>query len=174
LTDLKSGHVLGAKPRHQFFAQFFGVIAGTLVVVPVYMLLIPDASAIGDDKYPAPAAQTWSAVAKMMALGVQSIHPTARIGLVAGGVVGIVLVLLERVFPKHKRFIPSPIAMGLAFTIPAWNTISMAFGGLAAWALEQKRPKLAALFVIAASSGFIAGESLLGVLIGLAGAVWKK
>jgi OPT family oligopeptide transporter len=173
LTDLKSGHILGAKPRHQFFAQFFGVLAGTLVVVPVYMLLIPDASAIGDDKYPAPAAQTWAAVAKMMALGVHSIHPTARIGLAVGGVVGIVLVLLERSFPKHKRFIPSPIAFGLAFTMPSWNAISMAFGGLAAWALETKRPKLAALFVVATASGFIAGESLLGVFIGLAGAIWK-
>ncbi len=174
LTDLKSGHILGAKPRHQFFAQFFGVLAGTLVVVPVYMLLIPDASAIGDDKYPAPAAQTWAAVAKMMALGLHSIHPTARIGLVAGGVAGIVLALLERFFPRHKRFIPSPIAFGLAFTMPSWNAISMAFGGLAAWALETKRPKLAALFVVAAASGFIAGESLLGVFIGLGGAIWKK
>ncbi len=174
LTDLKSGHVLGAKPRHQFFAQFFGVLAGTAVVVPVYMLLIPDASAIGGDTYPAPGAQTWAAVAKMMALGVHSIHPTARIGLVAGGLAGIVLALLERFFPRHKRFIPSPIAFGLAFTMPSWNVISMAFGGLAAWALEAKRPKLAALFVVAAASGFIAGESLLGVFIGLVGAIWKK
>jgi OPT family oligopeptide transporter len=174
LTDLKSGYILGAKPRHQFFAQFFGVIAGTLVVVPVYTLLIPDVSAIGGDKYPAPAAQTWAAVAKMMAQGIESIHPTARIGLVAGGIVGIVLVLLERALPKHKRFIPSPIAFGLAFTMPAWNSVSMALGGLAAWALETKRPKLAALFVIAASSGLIAGESLVGALVGIASAISKK
>lgn len=167
LTDLKSGYVLGAKPRHQFFAQFFGVIAGSLVVVPAYLLLIPDASALGDDKFPAPGAQTWAAVARLLAGGIGSVHVTARWGLFFGGLTGIVLVLLEHFFPKHKRFIPSPIALGLAFTMPAWNTISMALGATAAFVLEKRRPALAAMFVVAVSSGLIAGESLIGVFIGL-------
>lgn len=169
LTDLKSGYLLGAKPRHQFFAQFFGVIAGTAVVVPAYMLLIPDASALGDDKFPAPGAQTWAAVARLLAGGIDSLHPTARWGLILGGLVGIALVLLTRAFPKQRRFIPSPIALGLAFTIPAWNAISMACGALAAYALEKRRPALAALLVIPVASGLIAGESLVGVFIG----IWK-
>src|SRR5262249_1718863 len=148
-------------------------IAGTLVVVPAYMLLIPDPSAIGEDKYPAPSAQAWAAVAKMMALGIDSLHWTARLGLLVGGLARVVLALAVRAFPLAKRLIPSPIGFGLAFTMRAWNAISMAFGGLAAWALERKQPRLAALFVVAASSGFIAGESLLGVFVGLADAVWK-
>jgi len=36
LTDLKSGYILGANPRQQFLAQFFGVIAGAFVVIPVF------------------------------------------------------------------------------------------------------------------------------------------
>jgi OPT family oligopeptide transporter len=167
LTDLKSGYVLGAKPRHQFFAQFFGVIAGTLVVVPVYMLLIPDKSVLGTSEFPAPGAQSWAAVAKMLAQGISSLHPTARYGLIIGGVVGIVLVLLEHFFPKHKAFIPSPVAFGLAFTLPAWNPISMALGAFITFFLERRRPALAALYVVAVSSGLIAGESLLGALLGI-------
>jgi uncharacterized oligopeptide transporter (OPT) family protein len=167
LTDLKSGYLLGAKPRHQFFAQFFGVAAGTVVVVPVYMVFIPDASVIGGDKFPAPAAQAWAAVAKLLAQGLDTLHPTARWGLAVGGLVGIVLVLLERAFPKHKVFIPSAMGLGLAFTMPAWNTISMALGAVIAFTLEKKRPKLAAMFVVAVSSGLIAGESLSGVVINL-------
>ena len=167
LTDLKSGYLLGAKPRHQFFAQFFGVIAGSAVVVPAYMLLVPDASAIGEDKFPAPGAQSWVAVAKLLAGGIGSLHPTARWGLIIGGLVGIALVLITRAFPKQKKFIPSPIALGLAFTMPAWNAISMAFGALAAYALEKRRPALAAMLIIPVASGLIAGESLLGVFIGM-------
>ena len=167
LTDLKSGYVLGAKPRHQFFAQFFGVVAGTAIVVPVYTLLIPDASAIGGDKYPAPAAQSWAAVAKLLAKGVGTLHPTARWGLLLGGLTGVVLVLLERAYPKHKHLIPSAMGLGLAFTMPAWNAISMALGAVIAFALEKKKPKLAVMFVVAVSSGLIAGESLLGVGVGL-------
>lgn len=171
LTDLKSGYLLGAKPRHQFFAQFFGVLAGTAVVVPVYLLLIPDASALGEDKYPAPGAQTWAAVAKLLAKGVGSIHPTARIGLIAGGLVGIILVILVQLFPKHKKWIPSPIALGLAFTMPAWNSISMSCGAIAVYALQKRRPALAALFVIPVASGLIAGESLLGAFNAIWGAL---
>src|SRR5262249_46836522 len=33
LTDLKSGYLLGANPRKQFLAQFFGVFFGTLAIV---------------------------------------------------------------------------------------------------------------------------------------------
>ena len=34
LTDLKSGYLLGANPRRQFLAQFYGVFFGVLAVVP--------------------------------------------------------------------------------------------------------------------------------------------
>src|SRR5205823_14403205 len=62
LTDLKSGYLLGANPRQQFLAQFFGVIAGGRVVVPVYFYLIPDVNMLGTEKWPAPAALVWRAV----------------------------------------------------------------------------------------------------------------
>jgi uncharacterized oligopeptide transporter (OPT) family protein len=167
LTDLKSGYLLGAKPRHQFFAQFFGVLAGSAAVVPAYMLLVPDASAIGGDKFPAPGAQSWAAVAKLLAKGIGSLHVTAQWGLVIGGAVGILLVVLGEVMPKYKKWLPSPMALGLSFTMPAWNSISIAFGAMAAWALQKKKPALAALLVVPAASGFIAGESLLGVFVGI-------
>ncbi|HEY0839856.1 MAG TPA: OPT family oligopeptide transporter, partial [Vulgatibacter sp.] len=44
LTDLKSGYLLGANPRQQFYAQLFGVLAGAAVVVPAFWLLVPDPS----------------------------------------------------------------------------------------------------------------------------------
>ena len=167
LTDLKSGYLLGAKPRHQFYAQFFGVLAGSAAVVPAYMLLVPDASAIGGDKFPAPGAQSWAAVAKLLARGVSSLHVTAQWGLVIGGAVGIALVLLSAALPKYKKWLPSPMALGLAFTMPAWNSISIALGAIAAWAIQKKKPALAALLVVPIASGFIAGESLLGVFVGM-------
>ncbi|HET7497918.1 MAG TPA: OPT family oligopeptide transporter, partial [Candidatus Eisenbacteria bacterium] len=84
LTDLKSGYLLGANPRQQFIAQFFGVLAGGLVVVPVFFLLVPNASVLGTEQWPAPAAQVWRGVAELLSKGVGSLHPTARIGLLVG------------------------------------------------------------------------------------------
>ena len=167
LTDLKSGYLLGAKPRQQFVAQFFGVLAGALVVVPVFFLLVPNASVLGTDQWPAPAAQVWRGVAELLAKGVASLHPTARIGLVIGAAIGILIPLLEMAFPKQKKFIPSPTGLGLAFTITGYYSVSMFLGALAALALHKAKPKVAEEYVVPVSSGIIAGESLMGVLIAL-------
>jgi uncharacterized oligopeptide transporter (OPT) family protein len=67
LTDLKSGYLLGAHPRQQFLAQFSGIFVGTVVTVLTFAVLVPNAQVLGTDQFPAPAAQTWSAVA--IALG---------------------------------------------------------------------------------------------------------
>ena len=59
LTDLKSGYLLGASPRQQFLAQFFGVLAGGVVAVPAFFTLIRNASELGTERWPAPAALVW-------------------------------------------------------------------------------------------------------------------
>jgi uncharacterized oligopeptide transporter (OPT) family protein len=167
LTDLKSGYLLGANPRQQFIAQFFGVFAGGLAVVPIYFILIPDASLLGGEKWPAPAALVWRGVAELLSKGVGALPPTARIGLAVGAVIGIVLPLLEKAFPKQKKFIPSATGLGLAFTINGFNSVSMFLGALAALLFTRFNKKLADKTIIPVSSGIIAGESLMGVGIAM-------
>jgi len=167
LTDLKSGYLLGAKPRQQFIAQFFGVLAGGLVVVPVFFLLIPNASVLGTEQWPAPAAQVWRGVAELLANGIGALRPTARIGLFIGAGLGIVLAALELMFPKHKKFIPSPVGLGIAFTITAYYSISMFIGAMLAAGYHRWKPKSAEEYVVPVASGIIAGESLMGVTIAL-------
>src|SRR2546427_4372728 len=69
LTDLKSGYLLGAHPRKQFVAQFAGIFIGTLVTVLSFSALVPRADVLGSKGFPAPAAQTWAAVARAMSEG---------------------------------------------------------------------------------------------------------
>jgi uncharacterized oligopeptide transporter (OPT) family protein len=165
LTDLKSGHLLGADPKQQFWAQFFGVVAGSVFVVPAYRILIPTAADIGTDKWPAPGAQTWKGVAQLLANGFHTLHPSAQAALAVGATLGVVLVLLEKAFPRAKPWIPSPAGLGLAFTTPGYNTISMFLGATIALVLERRNRALADKAVVPVSSGLIAGESLMGVLI---------
>ena len=165
LTDLKSGYILKADPRQQFWGQFFGVLAGSLFVVPAYRFLIPDASKLGTDEWPAPGAQSWKSVAELMGHGLGSMHPTAQLALVVGAVLGIVIVLLEKAFPRAKPYIPSATGVGLAFTAPAFNTLSMFLGALIAVGLEWRRKDLADRTLVPVSSGMIAGESLMAVFI---------
>jgi len=165
LTDLKSGYLLKADPRQQFWAQMFGVLAGSCFVVPAYRMLIPTADVLGSDRWPAPGAQTWKGVAELLAKGFSTLHPTAQWALFIGGALGIGLVLLEKAFPKHRWLIPSAAGLGLAFTTPANNTISMFLGAAIALWLEKRDAKAADRLIVPVSSGFIAGESLVGVLL---------
>ncbi|MDP3278917.1 MAG: OPT family oligopeptide transporter [Deltaproteobacteria bacterium] len=171
LTDLKSGYLLGANPRKQFLAQVSGTVVGTLVVVPAFYLLVPNAEALGGDRFPAPSAQVWKGVAEALSHGVHSLHPTARWGMLVGAILGIILPLLEKAFPKHKNYIPSAMGVGLALVIPAWNSVSMFVGALLAYGFAKHNEAKAERYVIPIASGLIAGESLLGVAVALMGAV---
>jgi uncharacterized oligopeptide transporter (OPT) family protein len=166
LTDLKSGFLLGAKPRQQFYAQLFGVLAGAATVVPLFNLLVPDASVLGSEKFPAPGAQVWAGVSQVLSAGVGALHPTARIAALIGAVLGVVLALLERWAPKRVQpFIPSASGVGLAVVIPAYNSVSIFIGALCADLLRRRNRELADRAIVPVGSGLIAGESLMGVLI---------
>lgn len=171
LTDLKSGYLLGANPRKQFLAQLAGTFVGTAVVVPMFYVLVPTPETLGSDKFPAPSAQVWKGVADLLSKGVEQLHYTARWGILIGAIIGIVIPLLELSFPKKKMFIPSAMGLGLALVIPAWNSISMFLGALMAWMWWKKNAEQADRYTVAVSSGIIAGESLMGVFILLAGGV---
>ena len=168
LVDLKSGYLLGANPRKQFIAQFLGIFSGTLVVVPAFYLLVPDASYLGTDQWPAPAAQTWKAVADLLAQGVHALHPTAQVGILVGGLLGIILPLIEKALPeKAKKYLPSATGLGLSMVIPFFNSLGMFIGALIAMLLETFKPKVASDYVVPVASGIIAGESIMGILVAL-------
>jgi uncharacterized oligopeptide transporter (OPT) family protein len=167
LTDLKSGYLLGANPRRQFIAQFFGVLAGSLVVVPVYFILVPSPDMLGTEKWPAPAALVWRGVAELLSKGVGSLPPSARAGLVIGALLGIIIPLIEMRFPRQKKYIPSATGLGLAFTINGYNSVSFFTGACLALWLAKSRPRMSEKYTVPVASGIIAGESLMGVAIAL-------
>lgn len=171
LTDLKSGYLLGARPRQQFLAQFFGVVAGSMFVVYAFGLLVPSYEVIGTQAVPAPGALAWHSVARVLAGGVSHLSPSARVLIGVGATMGVVFVLAERYLPRWKRFIPSAVGLGLAFTLSFYSCLSMFLGACAALWLEKNRKALAEAYTVPVSSGVIAGESLIGIFIKVLGAL---
>ncbi|HVP15627.1 MAG TPA: OPT family oligopeptide transporter [Terriglobales bacterium] len=165
LTDLKSGYLLGANARQQFLAQLAGVLPGAIAVGLGWSLLVPNASVLGTEHFPASMAVVWKGVAELLSHGLGSLHPTARAGALTGAAAGLALPLLERAFPRAKAFIPSPIGLGLAFVMPGWISISMFAGALAALLFQKARPRAAEEHVVPIASGLIAGESLMAIVI---------
>jgi OPT family oligopeptide transporter len=165
LTDLKAGYLLGAHPRRQTIAQLAGIIGGTIAIVPAWYLFIPDASRLGTDQFPAPAAEVWKSVAELLAKGIGSMHPTILNSIVIGAGVGVVLTLLEGLAPKSvKRFLPSATGLGLGMVIPFGNSLSFMIGATISWVWQKANEKSCDRLMIPMASGIIAGCSLLAVL----------
>jgi uncharacterized oligopeptide transporter (OPT) family protein len=165
LTDLKSGYLLGAHPRKQFLAQLAGIFVGTVVTVLSFRLLVPDASVLGTDQFPAPAAQTWRAVALALSEGIYALGPVKTWCIVGGAVVGIVLTVLPRILPRHRHLVPSPSGIGLAWTFHWYYGLLFFVGGLLGWWVAKKYPERAEELTFPVASGWIAGESLMGVTL---------
>ena len=166
LTDLKSGYLLGAHPRKQFIAQFAGIFVGTLVTVLSFAVLVPDASVLGSEQFPAPAAQTWSAVAKALSLGLSALAPVKAWSIAVGGALGVVLVLLPLALPKRFHvWVPSASAFGLAWVFDWYYGLLFLLGALAAEALKRRAPQAAEEYTFPVASGVIAGGSLMGVVL---------
>ena len=166
LTDLKSGYLLGANPRKQFIAQFIGVFFGTAAIVPAWYAMVPDSATM--DHFNPPNANMWKAVAEALSRGVSYVPYLARWGLLVGGLLGIVLALLEGLAPeKIRKWLPSSMGLGLSWIVPFANCLSFFIGGLAAWVWQKVWPRSASLFVIPVASGAVAGESLICAIIAM-------
>jgi len=165
LTDLKSGYLLGANPRQQFLAQFAGIFVGAVVTVLAFYVLVPTVDVLGSAQFPAPAAQAWRAVALVLSHGVGSLG-TVRLWMIGVSLVaGVLLTLAPLRYPRLARGLPSPAALGMAWTFP-WHFSALFFvGGIAGWAFERRRAALAKLYSYPVAAGAIAGSSLMGVVI---------
>jgi putative OPT family oligopeptide transporter len=168
LTTMKTGWLLGAKPRHQVFAQLYGVLIGAGIVVPAFMLLFPDPSVLGTDEWNAPSCVVWKGVSQIVVGGIDKLPWSAQVAMVIGILLGISLTILEKVAPKPvKSWLPSPSGLGIAMLISGSNSIAMFMGAGAAEWLRRKHPNIADTYTVPVGSGFIAGESLMGVLIAI-------
>lgn len=165
LTDLKSGYLLGANPRQQFLAQFTGVFFGTLAIVPAWYLMIPDQAAL--EKYPLPATQTWVAVARVLSGGLDTLPPSARWAILIGALVGVALPLLEKLFPRAKRWLPSAMGLGLGWVVFFSNALAFTIGALIVQLWHAVAARNEETYSVPIASGLIAGESLIKALLAM-------
>lgn len=164
MQDLKTGFMLGASPKRQLVAQLCGVTAGILFCVPIY-LLFNAAYRIGTgDQMPAPAAHSWKAMAQLLVEGFDALPMHAEWAILAGLVFGAVFPILGKLFPKAKRFMPSSLAFGIAFIVPAFYSLTMFLGALLFFLWTRRNEKQAKALGFAVASGLIAGEGLMGIV----------
>lgn len=166
LTDLKSGYVLGANPRKQFIAQFLGVFFGTLAIVPVWFLMVPNKDVL--EKFAAPATRQWEAVARVLTKGIDYLPESAKYAIVIGAVLGILLPVIDKLAPaKVRGYLPSAMGLGLSWVIPFSSALGFAVGAIIGKVWELLGKRSSDMFAIAIASGLIAGESLTKAMVAI-------
>jgi hypothetical protein len=138
-----------------------------------------DISVLMSDKLPMPSAQVWKAVAEVLTKGLGFLHPTARLAIAVGAILGVLVEIANQ--RTQGRFPVSGVGLGLAFVLKFSDSLSMAMGALLFWLAGKYFTDTKGLGYRAfvdnqetVCAGAIAGGSIIGlVLILLETAVLK-
>lgn len=145
--DLKTGYILGATPKKQQVGEIIGVIAASIAIGGV-LYLLNAAWGYGSNELPAPQAT----LMKMIVEGVMNANlPWGLVG--AGAFLAVVMEIMG--MPVL------PFAVGLY--LPVHLSTGIMVGGLIRLVIEKKKKDVEPGILF--SSGMIAGEGLVGILL---------
>ena len=150
MNDLRSGSLIGTRPKYQIIAEGIGGVIGAVVAAIALQVLSLSMGGFGSPELPAPQAAAVAA----MAGGLDS-----PVAFAIGTVIGIVLFLTG---------LPSA-TLGLGVYLPTYISSAMALGAVIMAAVRKlgkdkdKSSENAALI----SSGLLGGEGITGVIIAI-------
>jgi len=169
--DLKTGYLLGATPRRQQMTEMLGVFISAFAIAPV-LTLLHKAYGIGtgtSESLAAPQASLFASIVR--AMFTDKNLPWTMV--LIGGVIGIALIALDEILRNRNssfRAYVMPVAVGiylpLALSVPIFlggivkSIVTRAMASRGSEGVERAMQR-GLLF----SSGMIAGEALMGIVI---------
>ncbi|KAI8351035.1 OPT oligopeptide transporter protein-domain-containing protein [Mortierella sp. GBAus27b] len=180
MQDLKTGHLMGASPKAQFWGQLIGSVASVFFSTGVYMLY-STAYDLPTPQFPVPTAKVWLDLARLVNGHPLPNHAVSFMLGFAGLFAGLTILttvysdaaLISR--PRWLSYVPS----GIAFAIGMYNlpnfTLARFIGGLVSigWDWHCKRyaghpgakfANIGRVFLIIIASGFVLGEGTLSIV----------
>ncbi|RKP26444.1 OPT oligopeptide transporter protein-domain-containing protein, partial [Syncephalis pseudoplumigaleata] len=170
MQDLKTGHLLHASPRAQFYGQLAGSFFSVIVAVLSYWVF-STVYTIPGPEFSAPTAAVWLEMSRLV--NGQPLPTNSTPFIIGSAVLFAIPPLLEVVRPNARflRYIPSGIAFAMGiYTTPNY-VIPRVLGSLVAeayqWHRVRKDPKVARslrVLIIVIASGFVLGEGTLSLV----------
>lgn len=193
LQDLKAGFLVGSTPWKQQIMLVIGVLSGSLVMAPILQILF-EAYGIGgvfprDNMDPTQSlGAPKAAIMADIAQGIFSNSLNWKMILI-GAVLGIISIIIDEFLKLKRSFWRFPtIALALGIYMPLDVTVPLFLGGVVCLVskkrLESQKKKLNCkqykeLVVLTRrkgllfSSGLIAGESVMGILLAIPFALYQ-
>lgn len=159
IQDLKVGHILGGTPWRMELGEIVGVVVAAMVLIWP-MIAMDKVYKIGSELLPAPQAGLMALLSKGI-VGGQMAWPL----VIAGMFFAFALILIKA---------PSPMLIAVGMYLPFHSTAAIFVGGIIRWILDSQLKKKgvgaseetsAVNTGVLLSSGFIAGEALMAVLL---------
>jgi len=165
MQDLKTGHLIGAAPRAQFYGQLIGSAVGAIVSAAVYRLY-NSVYEIPSKLFQVPTAYIWIDCSRLV-FG-QGLPPYAREFASLFALV-FTITTLTKIALKNRPFVSSLIPGGIAFAVGMYNvpsfTLARAVGGLLEWAWQRYlQSKYGETPLVTLASGLILGEGLMSIV----------
>jgi putative OPT family oligopeptide transporter len=161
MQDLKVGHILGGTPWRMQVGEIIGVIFAALVLT-FPLIALHRAYTIGSAELPAPQAGLMALMANGIVAG-EMAWPLVIVGMFLA--LGLILIRA-----------PAPMLVAVGMYLPFQSTAAIFAGGLIRWifsvrlknqgATDEEKTRAVNTGVLL-SSGFIAGESLMAVILAL-------
>ncbi len=185
LQDLKTGYLVGATPWRQQAALVVGCVAGGLVIPPILNLLhnaygFPGALPHpGMDPAQVLAAPQATLMAKIATGILGGTLEWLYVGI--GALISVVLIIVDtllRRFTVHGKL--PVLAVGIGLYLPPTVGVTLGLGAVLGWLIDrglrgradEEQAKRRGVLI---ASGFIVGESLVGVaLAGIIGATGNQ
>jgi len=161
MQDLKTGHLLKASPRAQFYAQMIGSFFSPFIAVGAYYLYTL-AWPVPGDLFQVPTARVWLATAQVVNGG--SLPPNVIWFCIPAVIIAAILPIITTKFPRVGEWLPSGIAFAIAiYVTPNW-TIPRVVGGLIHYVWAKYWPDSHAELMVIVASGFVLGEGVTSII----------
>ncbi|KAI8874707.1 hypothetical protein K501DRAFT_204169, partial [Backusella circina FSU 941] len=179
MQDLKTGHLIGASPKAQFYGQLLGSLVSSFVSTGAY-LLYSSVYRIPGTEFPAPTAQVWLDMSRLV--NGHPLPPHVTEFVIGFSVLFGILVLLKETGPRNswRKYIPQGIAFAIGIYNPPSFTLARVIGGFVSYFWDQYcdsppsdnafdrwcKPykSIGRVFIIIVASGFVLGEGTFAIV----------
>lgn len=162
MQDLKTGHLLGAAPRAQFWGQMIGSFVGAIVSAGVYKLYT-NVYEVPGEMFQVPTAYVWISTARLVTG--QGLPDMASQWALAAAII-FAFLTAARVRGQGtwwQAWVPGGIAVAVGmFNVPSF-TLARTIGGLLNWYWRIYRGREDTPVIVLAS-GLILGEGLVSII----------
>ncbi|KAG9104215.1 hypothetical protein FRC06_004432 [Ceratobasidium sp. 370] len=173
MQDLKTGHLLHASPRAQFYGQLVGSVVSIFVSAVAYNLYTR-VYAIPGPQFPAPTAYVWLSFARLIGSGNALPSHTTPFVVNATVVTALITGFKMRALSQGKgwaKWVPSGVAFAIGFLNTPSFTIARLLGGIIELLYQRRVRQLRAegkptddVAIVILASGFVLGEGVMSII----------